>query len=515
MGEIKLKNGKPELEHKNGWFTKFLNITERLGNKLPDPFMLFVYLSVIVILLSWFLNSLGSSVVHPGSGEELPIKSLVSGEGIQFIFGSMLDNFTGFSPLGLVLVVMLGIGLAEKVGLFETAIRKTILSAPKKLITISIVFVAINSNIASEAASVVIPPLAAMVFYSIGRNPIVGLVASFASLGAGFTANLLVVGTDALLAGITTEAVRAIDDKLIVTPVDNWYFGIVSVVMLTIIGTLITDKLIEPRLGEYSGDYVLKENNKEHPKAGEALRNAVIAGAVYIIILGTLVFWPNSPMKNENGGLIPSPFLDSIVPILLMFFITIGCAFGITIGKIKSSKDMTNLMTESMKDMGGYIVLVFSISQFISFFNWTNIGTWLAVNGADLLVELDFTGIPVIILYTILTAFMEFFITSGSAKWALEAPIFIPMFMELGYHPAFIQAAYRIADSSFNIITPLSAAFVIVLGFLKQYDKKAGIGTLMSLLMPYSLIFLGSWIVLLLIFYFLGIPFGPGVGAHL
>jgi len=496
-------------------FTRFLNIIENFGNKLPDPFILFACLAVGVIIISFIFSFFDASVIHPGTGETLPIKNLASGEGLQYIITSMLENFTGFAPLGTVLAMMLGIGLTEKVGFLDDAIKRTILKSPQALVTYTIIFVGIMGNIASDAANVLIPPLAAMVFHKIGRNPIAGLVAGFAAAGAGFTANLLIVGTDALLSGITTEAASIIDDAIVVTPADNWFFSIVSVFVLTIVGGLMTSRVIEPRLGEYTGDDVDVDADEEHPQAKKAFIYSVIAGGIYILILIFALLFPNSPLRGEDGQLVPSPFLDGIVPIILFFFLTIGITYGIIIDKIKTTKDIGHYMAESMKDMASYIVLIFAISQFIAYFDWSNIGTWVAVNGAELLQSINFTGIGLIIGYIIFTALMNFLITSGSAKWALEAPIFVPMFMQLGYHPAFAQVAYRVADSSTNIITPLFPYVVIVLSFLQKYDKKAGIGTLISLLLPYSMAFLATWIVLILIFFFLGIPYGPGITTYL
>lgn len=503
------------MKEKKNLFQMFLNGIERVGNKLPDPFILFIILAIIVIIASSIFSMFNASVIHPGSGEELPIKNLASGEGIQFILTSMLENFTGFAPLGLVLAMMLGIGLAEKVGLLDYAIRKTILKSPPALVTYTVVFVGILGNLASDAAMVLIPPLAAMVFYKIGRHPLAGLVAGYAATGAGFTANLFIAGTDAILAGISTEAAAIMDDSIVVTPIDNWYFNIVSVFVITIVGGLITDKFIEPRLGTYKGGAVDTIDEEDHPKAKKAFILALTAGIMYIAMIVTTIFIPNSPLRNEDGGLAPSPFLDGIVPLILFFFIIIGVTYGITVGKIKSSKDISKYMAESMKDMAGYIVLIFAIAQFISYFNWSNIGTWVAVNGAEILKEINFTGIWLIIGYILFTATLNFLITSGSAKWALEAPIFIPMFMQLGYSPAFTQAAYRIADSSTNIVTPLMPYMVIILAFMQKYDKKAGVGTFISLMIPYSAAFLFTWIILILIFYYAGIPFGPGVTPFL
>lgn len=499
----------------NGIFIKFLNAVERIGNKLPDPFMIFVYLAIGVIIASFIFSLFNASVVHPGTGETLAIQNLLSWAGLQYIVTSMLENFTGFAPLGTVLAVMLGIGLAEKVGLLEMAIRKTILKAPRSMVTYAIAFVGIMGNIASDAAQILIPPLAAMVFYKVGRHPLAGLAVGFASAGAGFTANLLIVGTDALLSGISTEAAAILNDQIIVTPADNWYFNIVSVFVLTVVAALVTEKIIEPKLGKYEGDMVIDVGAEEHPKANKGLRNAGLALLAYLAILALLVFLPGSSLRNEEGGLIPSPLLTGIVPVILGMFIVLGIAYGKTVGVIKSSRDAVGFMADSIKDMSGFIVLIFAASQFIAYFTFTNIGTWIAVNGAEVLTQINFTGIFLIIGYILFTASLNFLITSGSAKWALEAPVFIPLFMQLGYHPAFTQMAYRIGDSSTNIITPLNPYFIVVLSFLREYDKKAGMGTLISLMIPYTISFLIVWIIMFIIFFYTGLQYGPGITPYL
>ena len=501
-------------DKKRGIFQRILDVIERVGNKLPDPFALFVILSFVVMVISWIFANRGATVTHPSSGEELPVKNLLSGEGLQFILENTLTNFTGFAPLGLVLSMMLGIGLAEKVGLLDYAIRKTILKSPPFLLTYTVVFVGIMGNIASDAAVIIIPPLGALVFYKVGRHPLAGLAAGFAGAGAGFTANLLIAGTDVLLAGLTTEAAKLVDPSLIVSPLDNWYFNIASVFMLTIIGGLVTTRFIEPRLGKYEGGEIDDEieAQEDHPRAKLGV---ILVLALTIVYWGGLFAWmlldKNSPLTGENGSIMSSPFLSGIVPIILLYFILIGLTYGITVGTIRSSKDVTAKMTEAIQEMAGYIVLVFAIAQFTAYFNWSNLGTWIAVNGAEFLKDINFTGIPLIIGYVIFTALLNFLITSGSAKWAIEAPIFVPMFMQLGYDPAFTQAAYRIADSSINIVTPLFPSMIIILAFMKRYDKNTSIGSYMALMLPYSLTFLLAWIVLLLVFFFFNIPFGPGV----
>ncbi|WP_212653397.1 AbgT family transporter [Marinomonas sp. CT5] len=502
--------GQLNVEQKNSLLEKLMKKIEIVGNKLPDPIILFFSLAIIVVAASFIAEKFNLSVIHPASQKELLIRSLLSDEGIVFIFTNMIKNFTGFAPLGLVLSMIIGVGLAERVGLLESVVKRTILNAPRSLVTTSVVFAGIMMNIASDAAMVVLPPLAALVFMSVGRHPVVGLIAGFASAAAGFTANLIIAGTDALLSGISTEAAKAVSSSIEVTPVDNWYFNIVSVFMLTLIGVLVTEKVIEPRLGEYTGkSRVLETHAPEVEK--KALRHTLVAAVLYIGAIMTLAFWPSSPLQNADGGLVPSPFLKGIIPIILFFFITVGITYGVSTGKIKKTKDATKYMSDAVADMAPYIVLIFFAAQFIAYFNWTHLGTWVAVNGADFLKGIHFDGMAVMIGYIIVTALLNFVIPSGSAKWALEAPVFIPMFMQLGYHPAFIQAAYRVADSSTNIITPLSPYFVVILSLLREYDKKAGVGTAIVLLLPYSICFLTAWILLLSFFYVTGLPIGPGI----
>ncbi|MFM2485365.1 AbgT family transporter [Celerinatantimonas yamalensis] len=489
---------------------RILNAIERIGNRLPDPMMLFLSLAVMVILASVIAAHFGATVVYPASGKLLHIRSLLSDEGVVFILTHMLKNFTGFAPLGLVLGMMLGVGVAEQVGLLEALVKRTILNAPAWLITAAVAFSGIMMNIASDAAMIVLPPLAAMVFLSVGRHPIAGLMCGFASAGAGFTANLIIAGTDALLSGISTEAAKAVDPTMVVTPVDNWYFNIISVFMLTLISVWVTVKIVEPRLGHYKGEHMPDQTPlSDLEKRG--LRNAGITAFVYLAGLVTWIMWPNSPLTNAHGGLIPSPFLKGIIPLILCFFIAVGIAYGKTIGVITSAKDVAKQMSTSIQGMSSYIVLIFFAAQFIAYFNWSHLGTWIAVHGADYLKSVHMTGLGILIGYIILTSLLNFLIVSGSAKWALEAPVFIPLFMQLGYSPAFVQVAYRIADSSTNIITPLNPYFVVILSFMKRYDKAAGIGTMISLLMPYTICFLAAWVVLFCLFFFTGLPIGPGV----
>ena len=503
--------------------TRFFDAIEKVGNKLPDPFLMFVSLAVLVIVISAIGQALNASVIHPQTNEDTPVKSLATGEGLIYRLDSMLDNFTGFAPLGLVLGIMLGIGLAEQVGYLDTAIRKSVARVPRGFLPYLAVFIGILGNLASDAALVLIPPLMAIAFLKVGRHPIAGISAGFAGAAGGFTANLFVSGTDALLAGISTEAAKIVDDTAIVSPVANWYFNIVCTVFLTIIGGWITNNVVEKRLGVYQANEdneSSSENDEEvqrelTSREHKAFWRSSLFGLLYIAFIAIVVAFPTSPLRGENGSIVNSPFLSSIIPLLLGFFLVLGVSYGIMAGKIKSSGDVSKHMAEAMSSMGSYIVMVFAIAQFIEYFKWSNLGLWIAVTGADWLTTVGFTGIGLIFAYSVFTVLLNFLITSGSAQWALQAPIFVPMLMQLGYNPGFIQAAYRIGDSSTNIVTPLFPYMPVVLAYMRKYDKNAGIGTYMSIMMPYSIGFFIVFNLVLYAFYFLGIPYGPGVHPHL
>ncbi|WP_048601677.1 AbgT family transporter [Rubeoparvulum massiliense] len=491
---------------------RFLDVVERVGNRLPHPFMIFIYLAVIMIALSWLASSLGAQVVHPGSGEEVTVQNMVSKEGLTFILSSMLKNFSGFQPLGLVLVMMLGMGLADKVGLIETFMRRVILNAPARLVTFAVVFAGVMGNLASDAAFVIVPPLAATVFYHLGRHPLAGLAAGFAGVGAGFTANLIPAGTDALMAGITTPIAQTITPGLEVSIVDNYYFMAFSVLVLSLVGTWVTERLVEPKLGVYEGE-IQQALEEISPQEIRGLRRSGIAFLFYAAVIALITIPANGWLNSAPGEPFhKSPFFQGIVPLILFAVVIMAITYGVTVGRIKGSRDIPHLMGEAMKDMAGFIVLIFAAAQFIAYFKYSNLDIWLAVKGADLLTALNLTGMSTIIGFIILTAFLNLFIFSGSAQWALMAPVFVPMFMILNYDPAFIQLAYRIGDSSTNVITPLNPYLPIILIAMRQYSKNAGFGTLMSTMLPYSIFFLISWTVLMVAWVLLGIPIGPGIG---
>ncbi len=497
--------------------TGMLGWIEKIGNKLPHPVVLFIILAILVIIVSHIMALLGVEVTYFDATEGMDVSvhavSLINREGINYIFNSAVGNFTGFAPLGTVLVAMLGVGVAEWTGLIAASMKKLLANVPTFLLSAAVVFAGIMSNIASDVGYVVIVPLGAMIFAAAGRHPIAGLAAGFAGVSAGFSANLFPGPLDAMMVGIANETLGSsgIDYQMSVTA--NWYFLIASTFLLTIVGAIITDRLVEPRLGEYHGSY---RPNKEELTEREltGLRNALIVFLIYIVIMAFTMFGPNALFQSfdeSTGAMSLDYFLgDGLLFALFLLFSLPGLAYGVTVGKIKTSSDFVEGMTESMRTMGGYIVLTFFASQLINYFNYSNMGMIMAKNGADFLKSIQLTGLPLLIAFILLTAIINLFIGSASAKWTLLSPIFSPMFYEIGIAPEATLVAYRIADSATNIISPLMSYFAMILVFMKKYDRNSGIGTLISIMIVYSGIFLVSWILLFSLWFMLGLPLGPG-----
>lgn len=494
----------------------FLAGVERVGNALPHPAMIFVIMIAILAVISALAAKSNVTVnYYDAKAEEnveLAAVSLLNADGIRYMVNSVVENFTSFAPLGTVLVSMLGVGVAEYAGFFDTGLKKLLSNVPSVLLTAAVVFAGIISNIASDAGYVVVVPLGAMIFASAGKHPIAGLAAAFAGVSGGFSANLIFGPTDALLAGITNEALRASKISATVDVTGNWYFLIVSTFILTIVGTLVTEKIVIPNLGEYKGSYV-HDDKPITDLEKKALRNSLLAIFIFVVILILAMAPQNAILKeaDKNGDINIQHFLGNglIFAILLLFLIP-GVVYGKTVGKINSSNDLVEAMSQAMKSMSGFLVLAFFAAQFVSFFAYTNLGTVLSVKGAEFLEAIGLTGIPLIILFIILSAFINLFIGSASAKWAIMAPIFVPMFFKMGLSPELTQMAYRIADSSTNIISPLMNYFAMIVIFMQKYDKDRGLGTLISTMLPYSMAFLVLWSVLLIIWMLFGLPLGPG-----
>ncbi|HHQ6578942.1 p-aminobenzoyl-glutamate transporter [Serratia sp. T13T92] len=484
---------------------------ERIGNKIPNPFLLFVYLIVVLMLATALISWLGLVVKNPATGEMIQVKNLLSVEGIQWILPNIIHNFSGFAPLGAILALVIGAGLAEKVGLLQALMYKMASHVSAGYASYMVLFIAFFSHISSDAALVVMPPLGALIFLAVGRNPIAGLLAAIAGVGSGFTANLLIVTTDVLLSGISTEAAKAVDGAIHVSVIDNWYFMATSVIVLTITGALLTDKFIEPRLPKWQGT---TEDKLEEltPLQNRGLIMSGISALVFIAVMAALVVPEGAPLRDpQTGSVIPSPFIKGIVPIIILFFFTVAITYGVVTKSIRRPDDIPNQLVEPMKNMAGFIVMVFPLSQFVAFFNWSNMGKFMAIGLTDLLEAAGMSGAPAFLGLMFLSAFLCMFIASGSAIWSILAPIFVPMFMLLGFHPAFAQMIFRIADSSVLPLAPMSPFLPLFLGFLQRYLKDAKLGTYYVLIMPYPLVFFAVWTLLLVVWYVLGLPIGPGV----
>lgn len=504
-----------ELRAKDSFLNRFLSIIEKAGNILPHPATLFVILALFVIVLSAITAGMGVSVIHPGTKEVVKAESLLTVAGLHRILTSLVTNFTGFAPLGTVLVAMLGIAVAEGSGLISAVLRAVVLSAPRKLLTFVVVFAGVMSHMASDVGYVLVIPLGAMIFLAVGRHPLAGLAAAFAGVSGGFSANLLLGPTDPLLAGLTQEAARILDKAYVVTPAANYYFMATSAVMIALAGTYITEKLVIPRFGEYKGD----EKPEELKQLSAAEKRGLWCALVTALALIGIILWGLVPASGflrdpKTGGVLQSPFLSGIVAIIFFGGVLIGLAYGIGARTIRNDSDVMKAMEKAMATMSLYLVLAFFAAQFVAFFNWTHLGVITAVKGAELLRASGIGGIPLIISFIIITVLLDLVLGSASAKWAVMAPVFVPMFMLLGYSPELTQAGYRIGDSVANIITPLMSYFPLVVAFAQRYDKKAGIGTVMATMLPYSVTFFILWTLLLIVWYLLGLPLGPGAGIY-
>ncbi len=499
---------------------RFLSWVERTGNKLPHPFLLFVYLAVVVMVVSALLNYLGVNTYNPKTSETYPIKSLLSGDGIVYMFTNFVSNFVNFPPLGTIITVMLGIGLAERVGLLSTLLTQTVAKAPRHLLTFFVFIAGICGSIASDANYLILIPLVAMIFHSVGRNPLAGAAAAYAAAGAGFDASLFITVGDALFAGIATDAARIIDPEAYVSAVDNYYFVACSVFVLAIVGTLIIDKVVEPRLNNL---HPLSTMIKSRPTAEvnmtaeekSGLKRVALFTLGYLAFVLALVFPESSSLRNPDGGLIPSPFLKSLVPFMFFYFLGIGIIYGKTVGKISKIEDIPDLMANAVKALATTLVLFFAISQFIAYFKWTGIGNLVAFEGAHFLESVGFDGYALIISFILITCLCNIFMTSGSAQFALFAPIFIPMLMQLNIEPAFTLAMFRIGDSSTNIISPMSPYFSVALVYMQSYKPELRIGTLMATMLPLAIGFLVFWTAFLLLWTGLGLDVGPGVSMYI
>ena len=509
-----------DTKNKKGVFNRFLGGVEYLGNKIPDPMLLFVFLSAGTVILSFVLSKVGFSGVNPATGETVTVYNLLSADGLVRMLTTAVSNFTGLSALGMVLVCMLGVGVCDRSGLFSVALRNVVEGSKGSNLKIIAVFVfmCVMADAAGGTGFVVMPPLGAMIFMAMGRNPLAGMLCAYGSVSGAFASNLLVTSMDVVNLSFTETAAHLVDPDMALSPAINWYFSAFSVVTLTIVAVLITLYVVEPRLGVYHGEGSGEKVSQVTEKEKKALRLAGICVLIYLAVILAGTIPANGILRDpETGSPIASaaPLMQSLPLLIALLFFIPGVAYGKASGAYKNVKDIAAALGKSMADMGPYIALIFVAAQFLKYFEWSNIGIILAIKGADLL---EASGLPipvVLVLFIIMCAMINLLIGGASTKWAILSPIFVPMFMFLGYHPALAQMAYRIGDAITNPICPTFAYFGMLLALAQKYDKDAGFGTLMANMLPYTIAFFCSMTVQLLIWFFAGLPFGPGAPVML
>ena len=499
--------------------SRLLDALERAGNALPNPATLFLLMAGLVVVASAITAGLGVTVLHPKDGSTISVVNLLSREGIRRMFTEAVRNFTGFAPLGTVLVAMLGIGVAEATGLISVAMRAFVMAMPRGLLTAAVVFAGINANQAADAGIIVLPPLGALLFAAAGRHPLAGIAAAFAGVSGGFSANLLPSTLDVLLAGFTQESVDAA--KLLpgygVHVLGNYWFMVAATPLLTVLGTWLTDRFVEPRLGPWKPETTATGGEPLTAAERRGLKAAGLTALLTAVGIVALVMPGWGPLRIEGATAIErlKPFFDSMVTLILLVFFLPGVAFGLAAGRIRSDHEVMRMTSDAMAAMAGYIVLAFCAAQFVSYFAWSNLGSVVAISGAQLLKDIGLQNGPLLAGFVVFAAALNLLIASASAKWAILAPIFVPMFTLLGFTPEATQAVFRIGDSSTNIITPLMPYMPFVLAAAQRYVPRTGTGTIITLMLPYSVVFLVAWTALLLAFYAFGWDIGPGVGMRL
>ncbi len=490
-----------------------LAAVERVGNKLPDPAVLFIVLLFIVWLLSWALSGIDFTAIDPRNGKPLVVVNQLSGHALTTFFSVMVTNFAHFHPVGVVLVAMLGIGVAEHTGFINAGLRSMMAVTAKWLLTPMVILVGIVSHSAVDAGYVLVIPLGGVIFHAAGRHPLAGIAAAFAGVSGGFSANFVPSALDPMLQGITQAGAQIIDPTVVLNPLNNYFFTTVSSVLIIGLGWYLTDKVVEPRVScnELDGDLAdLPTMEPLTDRERKGLRSALAAMAIGMVIMAVSAYPESSAWRAPDGALASgsAPLMKSIVPLIFLLFLIPGVVFGIVSGSIKTSRDMIAGMTKAMTGMGYYLVIMFFIAQFIYAFAQSNLGVLMALEGAAILKALALPGGVTITGIILLTGIINLFVGSASAKWALLAPIFVPMLMQLGISPDLAQAAYRIGDSSTNIITPLMPYFPLVVVFCQRYVKNTGIGTVTAMMLPYSVVFLIVWTIFLMLYWTMGLPLG-------
>lgn len=541
-----------EAEEKNGIFVRFLRGIEKVGNLLPHPFWLFVILGAIIVGLSAVLALFGVESENPADGELVEVQSLVTPDGFQRMVTDAVENFVTFPPLGLIIIVMLGVAVAEGSGMIGATIRIVVSRVSRRWLTFTIALAGVTGSVASDAIYVILIPLAAAAFKAAGRSAVLGAIVAFGSASAGYNASLVITASDPLFAGISTAAAQLIDEDYVVSPIANYFFAAASAVVLAVMVTLITElllvKLTAPMrraedqeggaavatlsVGRISGSSDASQEPVDddgeggsQPTDGEellsysakevrALLLSLVSLAGFLAVYFGLLFIPGSPLQGEDGSALESPLVTDVAGPIALAFIVVGVTYGVIAGTITKPSDLPEMMARSIKELSGVIVIFFAAAQFIAYFGWSNIGTVLAIEGARVLEQWD---LPVFVLFggvVLMVALFNFFITSGSAQYTLMAPVLVPMLMLVGISPEVTQMLFRMGDSPTNIISPMSPYFALALGYLQRYYPRAGIGTLLSLTLPISITILISWFLFFMLWYLIGLPLGPGVPVN-
>ncbi len=497
---------------------KFLDLVETVGNKVPHPAVIFMILIGLVIVLSHALFLAGASVsyqvidpvTHEAANETSAARSLLTTDGLRFMYTSLIPNFMGFTAVGLMIVAMVGAGVAEASGLVTALIRKLVSVSPPKALTYILVFVGILSSVAADAGYLVLIPLAGTAFISVGRHPLAGLAAGFAAVAGAFTVNMLIKPLDAVLTEFTNDAIHLVNPGVSIDLTANLWFSFASVVFLTFVVALVTERIIEPRLGKYEAETPGDEQAGVSAEEGRGLKFAGLAVLGVLAVFAALSLPPGAPLRNpDTGALIGnSPLMNGLIAVMMVLFLASGVGYGIGARTIASVGDVIKAMEKAISGLGGLILLLLIISQFVAYFNYTNMGTILAVSLAVLLKDANIGALPLLIGFIIVVGIIDLLITGAIAKWAIFAPVFVPLLMQLGVSPEAVLAAYRIGDSPINAITPLNVYFAMVVGFAQKYDKNAGVGTVVSLMLPYVVIMFVLWTALFAVWQVLGLPWG-------
>ncbi|MCY1044409.1 AbgT family transporter [Corallococcus sp. bb12-1] len=508
----------PRPEPKKKGMARALDTIERVGNKVPHPAVIFVALILLVMVLSHIFYLLGASVTYEAINPEThkleetttAARSLLTGEGLRFMFAGVIDNFMSFTAVGVIIVAMLGVGVAESSGLVSALIRKLVMVAPPKALTYILVFVGIVSSVAADAGYLVLIPLAAIAFLSVGRHPVAGLAASFAGVASVFSVNILIKPLDGILTGITNDAIHILNPALSIDLTANFWFSCASVVLLTVVVSLITEKLVEPRLGKYTGERPADEGKSPTKEESRGLKFATWGVLALVAVFLLLTVPSGAPLRNpETGALIgDSPFMSGLIVAVTLLFLVAGVAYGIGAGTIKGTVDVISAMEKAVGSLAGLIFLLFIISQFIAFFTYSNMATLAAVKVGDALEKAGLGALPLLIGFVLVVAVLDLIMTGAIPKWAIFAPVFVPLLMRLNVDPAAVLAAYRVGDSPMNSVSPLNAYFALIVTFAQKYQKGAGVGTVVALMLPYVITLFILWPLLLAAWQVLGLPWG-------